>query len=186
MKIVLRIIIAFVAIVSLFALMVILMLTGGGRSLAGYYSDRNNYDKLNVEVSYIYQNDDNIFLTLITDNSNYYGSFVLDDKNAQAAIRNGFFEEVSVGNKITIYSAPGYFGDGYSYPIVGIEKNEKIYLDFDTGISNQIQHEKYMHVKAICLIIITIIIIIICVLYYVITIRSERKRRDNVYFELPL
>jgi hypothetical protein len=63
-------------------------------------------------------------------------------ENAALACANGFMDEVKVGDKVSLISAPAYFGDGYMLPIVEFSKNDKEYFDFSTGVSNQVAYQK--------------------------------------------
>ena len=57
-------------------------------------------------------------------------------KNKEVLKKNGFFENVSIGDKIKIVTASRYFYDGYRIPIVAIECDNIVYLDFQTGREN--------------------------------------------------
>jgi len=112
---------------------VLLLMLGSG-DLSEYYSEKGNYEKLTVTVETIELNDeqDMIYFNV--------GYCILGD-NISIVLNNNI-EELKQGDVLSIYSAPGYFGDGYLYPIVGIEKNEKIYLNFDTGVENQVKYQE--------------------------------------------
>lgn len=46
---------------------------------------------------------------------------------------------LKLGEKVTFITAPRYFGDGYTMPIVAIKTEEKELLKFEDGYKNLIE-----------------------------------------------
>ena len=58
-------------------------------------------------------------------------------------LENGFAEKVKLGSEVIYISAPRYFWDGYSMPIVELSVDGEVLLTFDEGKTNlldMIQH----------------------------------------------
>ncbi len=62
--------------------------------------------------------------------------FDVDKVSSKILREAGIEEKLTPGTTFTFYSAPEYFGDGYWYPLVGLEINGEVLLDFDTGYRN--------------------------------------------------
>ena len=56
--------------------------------------------------------------------------------NATILKEAGIEEKLTPGVVFTFISAPKYFGDGYWCPIVGLEINGEVLLDFEIGYKN--------------------------------------------------
>ena len=64
------------------------------------------------------------------------GGFIIRGDNVSVVMENGILDKVKVGDKITFTSAPRYFGDGYTVPIVALYIGDEEILNFDVGHKN--------------------------------------------------
>lgn len=104
-----------------------------------YYADESNFITEEATVdNIIYDEKENyIVLWLSGINPSYQSNaFIIRRENATLAIDNAFFDKVSIGDTITYTSAPGYFGDGYFMPIVGMSIKDSVILDPEAGYQN--------------------------------------------------
>ncbi len=62
--------------------------------------------------------------------------FEVNQANSAILKEAGIEEKLTGGTTFTFFSAPEYFGDGYCCPIVGLEINGEVLLDFETGYTN--------------------------------------------------
>jgi hypothetical protein len=125
------------------AIILFFILLAGGSGHVIYYSNPKNYVDADGLITFLRQSEDGtIALTIKTDTIGLSTALQIIPRNAALACANGFMAEVNVGDKISLISAPAYFGDGYILPVVGFTKGNKEYLDFSSGISNQIAYEK--------------------------------------------
>lgn len=153
------------AISFLFTFILLFLQTG---NQSDYYSDKTNYEKINVEVEGIRFNENR---TIIYFNQTY--CFVGDNVSV---VLNNNIEELINGDVVSIYVALGYFKDGYDFPIVGLEKNDTIYLNFDLGVENQIKHEEQTYKSYSKMLLTSIVFLGIMSLSFVITwILSKKK-----------
>lgn len=63
-------------------------------------------------------------------------SFCINKVNSLILKEAGMEEKLTPGKTFTFISAPRYFGDGYQCPIVGLEIDGEVLLDFETGYKN--------------------------------------------------
>lgn len=111
-----------------------------------YYSDKSNFVSVSatcVEIVTNKWNPGKYFINVkdmvyeTTDDCNFISySFVVNEANARVLKEAGIEEKITEGTTFTFISAPEYFGDGYNCPIVGIEVDGEVLLDFDTGYEN--------------------------------------------------
>ncbi|MBE6678415.1 MAG: hypothetical protein E7597_06450 [Ruminococcaceae bacterium] len=107
-----------------------------------YYETDENYIVLTATViaePRFFKEDDYYLLNVEFDDKEtvqYERCVEINKANGDVLERNGYFKEISEGDKIQITLAPEIFGDGYIIPAVGIRTEEKVYLDFKTGKSN--------------------------------------------------
>jgi len=104
-----------------------------------YYSQKENYISVTGIVSNINYNEDST--TLYIDLSEL--SPVLDDtcfkivgENLEIVKANKIDDRLKTGERITLITAPKYFGDGYVMPIVAISISGENLLDFEKGYKN--------------------------------------------------
>lgn len=126
---------------------IILMLRGPDLKTVDYYSNHDNYEKLTGKIEKIdpYQLDTDsrdLYIIIDVNNDSYNGYFRVIPANEKILKENGFYDDIKVGDTITIFSAPGYFGDGYRVPIVGLRTETKEYLDFDVGMLHQVDYSE--------------------------------------------
>lgn len=63
-------------------------------------------------------------------------SFDFDVASTELLKKAGIEEVLTEGTAVTFMSAPRYFGDSYWMPIVALEIDGEVWLDFDTGYKN--------------------------------------------------
>ena len=56
--------------------------------------------------------------------------------NNKILYENGFYEDISLGDKINVTSSSWIYMDGNFFYVARIEHNGVIYLDFETGLNN--------------------------------------------------
>lgn len=111
-----------------------------------YYSNKKNFVSVKAECVEITTNEwspGKYFITVKnmeyerTDDCKFISrTFVVNKANSTILKNNGIEEKLAPGTIFVFISAPEYFGDGYKCPIVGIEIDGEILLDFDTGYKN--------------------------------------------------
>ena len=111
-----------------------------------YYSDKNNF--VSVEATcveliilerypdiYIIEVENMIYEK--TENCQFIGvMFEINEANSSILREANIEEKLKNGSTFSFISAPEYFGDGYKCPIVAIEIDGEILLDFNTGYEN--------------------------------------------------
>ncbi|MGN1155741.1 MAG: hypothetical protein ACI4TK_06155 [Agathobacter sp.] len=127
-------------VVVLLALFLIIHLSGCNRlHEKEYYSDLSNFITEEAVVDNIIYDEEreNIVLWLSEIDASYQtGDFMIKGANVSIVIENGIFDKIKIGDKIMYTSAPGYFGDGYFMPIIGLSIGEEEILSFEEGYEN--------------------------------------------------
>ena len=132
------------ALVILLSMIVIILSGCSYKSrMLQYYSENSNYEELEGIILNFEEirGVDDLFIEIEFENENIhdhylYHPLMVINKNKEVLKKNGFFENVSIGDKIKIVTASRYFYDGYRIPIVAIECDNIVYLDFQTGREN--------------------------------------------------
>jgi hypothetical protein len=111
-----------------------------------YYSDEVNFVSITavcVEISTNEHIPDCYFITVEdmeyerTEKCKFIGeTFKIDKENSIILQEVNIEDKLTKGTIFTFVSAPKYFGDGYLCPIVSIEIDGEVLLDFDTGYKN--------------------------------------------------
>lgn len=107
-----------------------------------YYAETGNYIVLTATVTAkptYFDKEDYYLLNVEFDDKEvvqYESRVEIHKSNGDILEKNGYFEEISEGDKIQITLAPEIFGDGYIIPAVGIKTQEKVYLAFEKGMAN--------------------------------------------------
>ncbi len=104
-----------------------------------YYNDKENFVTVSGVVTFINLTDDGLLYLGIDLEENHGfsdSSFKLNEANTDIVVKNGLLDSLTIGKRCTIISAPKYFGDGYVYPIVEIQIDDCVYLEFDQGYKN--------------------------------------------------
>ncbi len=117
---------------------------------AKYYSDPNRFIELTAVCNGISIGET---CYLFVDDMHYddpYGrvfnnGFRIGGKNSDIVRAAGIEEKLIPGTTVTFISSPDCYSNGYQYPIVALEVDGEILLDFDTGYSNLMN--KYWWVK---------------------------------------
>ncbi len=107
--------------------------------MAKYYEDDSNYCDLSGVVSYMSVHEDgSLRLEIrVQENNDTYGLKPNAESMFMLPSWQSFAEqleaELSVGDYITITSAPDYFYNGHNRPVARIEKDDKELLSFEDG-----------------------------------------------------
>lgn len=104
-----------------------------------YYADVSNYITEEAVVDSIKYNGEDRYvmfrLSEIDDiYQNYY--FIIKGKSVEVVLENEIMDKVKIGDRIQYTSAPAYFGNGYSMPIVELVIEGEIILSFEEGYEN--------------------------------------------------
>jgi hypothetical protein len=118
--------------ISICVSVVIYFLGASHFSMLPYYKDTSNYETHTITIIGISYDDD--FIIIHCDLG--YEYFTLSGRNHKYVINQNIESNINNGDQVIIVTALAYFGDGYTYPIVGIEKNGVTYLDSEQGIEN--------------------------------------------------
>ena len=115
-----------------------------------YYSDKENYINVSGTVSHIKYDDafSELFIAfsdMSPDLDDINFSFV--GENLEIVRKNGIDHKLKLGKRISVVSAPRYFGDGYVYPIVSITVDGECLLDFEDGYQNLLHWLKSFKVR---------------------------------------
>ena len=111
-----------------------------------YYSEDSNYIMATGTVRHLGWGPDQSYVYIaFEDIPEEYSdtNFVIEAENLRIVLENGFVEKVKLGTEVIYVSAPRYFWDGYSMPIVELSVNGEVLLTFDEGKTNlldMIQH----------------------------------------------
>lgn len=104
-----------------------------------YYSDINNYitDEATVD-NIIYNEDDHYIILWLSEIDPSYQSseFIIRGESVSLVIENDILRIIKKGDKITFTSAPGFFGDGYYMPIIGLSIGDIEILEIEIGYQN--------------------------------------------------
>lgn len=104
-----------------------------------YYADMNNYITEEATVdNIIYNEEDNYIVLWLSEIDPSYQSseFIIRGESVSSVIENDIFNQIKVGDKITYTSAPGFFGDGYFMPIIGLSIGDIHILEVEKGYQN--------------------------------------------------
>ncbi len=104
-----------------------------------YYSDKENFITATGTVVHIKYNENKTELHLgFSDMSQKFSdnAFMIIGDNLTIVQEKGIDEKLEMGDQIEFITAPGYFGDGYIMPIVGITIDGETLLEFDEGYEN--------------------------------------------------
>lgn len=94
------------------------------------YRDFDDYQTLTVTINTIDYYEDSVNIS--PENSSYY----LDGENYTVATNNGIQSGINIGDQVTLTIGKKGWGDSWDYPIVMIEKEGTVYLDYETGVKN--------------------------------------------------
>lgn len=104
-----------------------------------YYLDKDNYitEEAVVEKILISKEEECVAFYLSGIDEVYQTDFfVIRNKSAYRLIDDGIAGKIKEGDKITYTSAPRYFGNGYSMPIVSLSVAGEELLSFEEGYRN--------------------------------------------------
>ena len=107
-----------------------------------YYMETENFITEKVIVDNIIHNEQQgyiVFWLSEIDDSYQCPDFIIEGKNYSIVWENGIQRKLSIGDEITITSAPKYFGNGDFMPIVSITIGDECLLSFDVGHKNLIE-----------------------------------------------
>lgn len=100
-------------------------------SIAQHYKDFDDYQTLSITIESIEYYENSIYIRS-TDDTTYF----LDDLNYIVAIDHDIQSVITNGDQITLTFGKKEWGDSWDYPIVMIEKEDIVILDYETGIEN--------------------------------------------------
>ena len=115
-----------------------------------YYSDKENYINVTGTVSHIKYDDASSELFIgFSDMSPDLDdiNFNIIGENLVIVCKNGIDNKLKIGKRISVVSAPRYFGDSYVYPIVSITVDGECLLDFEVGYQNLLHWLKSFKVR---------------------------------------
>ncbi len=126
----------------------IISLSSCGVVKIDYYSNRENYIVVTEEVSRIFfdESQSTVYLNF----SELNVSFQIVGKNALIVMERGILDRIKVGDSIEFITAPRYFGNGYSVPIVSITVGDEELLSFEEGYENYLEWLKQDIPSMIC------------------------------------
>ena len=104
-----------------------------------YYSEDSNYITAAGTVRHLAWGPDQSYVYLaFEDIPEEYSdtNFVIEGENLRIVLENGFVEKVEPGTEVIYISAPRYFWDGYSMPIVELSVDGEVLLSFAEGKGN--------------------------------------------------
>ncbi len=111
-----------------------------------YYSDKDNFVSVTatcIEISTNEHIPDCYFITVEdmeyqrADECKFISRTFKIDRASSTVLKEANIEDkLTEGTVFTFVSAPKSFGDGYLCPIISIEVDGQVLLDFDTGYSN--------------------------------------------------
>ena len=104
-----------------------------------YYSEDSNYIMATGTVRHLAWGPDQSYVYIAFEDipEDYSDTnFVIEGENLRIVLENGFAEKVQLGTTVEYVSAPRYFWDGYSMPIVELSVDGEILLTFEEGKIN--------------------------------------------------
>lgn len=104
-----------------------------------YYTNKSNYITENAIVENVIYNEAQKHIVFwLSDIDDMYQSsdFIIKGDSVSVVLNNGILEKVPKGSIITYTSAPGYFGNGYFMPIIGLECAGETFLTVEEGYHN--------------------------------------------------
>ncbi len=110
-----------------------------------YFSGRgkNKYMKFEAKITSKRYSSTECVLELDFDKVSYgfsSGVYVANGKNYEVLKENGFLDLDTEDKFVTIVSHPTVFWNGWEYPIVGVQFDNKVYLDEETGKANYLEY----------------------------------------------
>ena len=100
-----------------------------------YYAEKDNYITVTGTISHL-KNSEESGLFLAFDNLSVNmadNNFCIKGSSHTAVLANGIMDKLSMGDRVIFVTAPHYFGDGYTMPIVAIHVDGEWLLTFEEG-----------------------------------------------------
>lgn len=107
-----------------------------------YYKDRSNFIEVTSDINHVVWTHSEKRLNLAFSNLPDGFSdenFCIKGDNYVIVADNDGEECLELGDTITFVTAPRYFGDGYTMPIIAIRIKDKTLLEFEDGYKNLIE-----------------------------------------------
>lgn len=104
-----------------------------------YYSHKENYVEAKGTVEHIaYDVESEALYLAFSDLTPRFSdvNFKIVGDNLTIVKENGIDDKLELGDEVYFISAPRYFGDGYTMPIVGITVDGEELLEFEDGFEN--------------------------------------------------
>lgn len=118
--------------ISVIASIVIFFIGASHFFMLPYYKDTSNYETHIITITDISYFEDYMIIQCDLE----YEYFRISGRNYEYVINQNIENNINDGDQVSIVTALAYFGDGYTYPIVGIEKNGVTYLGSEQGLEN--------------------------------------------------
>ncbi len=155
-----------------------------------YYSDKSNFESVTAKCGKLgvnswfpgeyYLNVEDMEYEITEDCRFISLSFDINKANSAILKEAGIEEKLTEGKTFTFISAPEYFGDGYACPIVGIEIDGEVLLDFDTGYENLMNTYRMVPSWSMLGIILVLLIILVSGLYVYYRYRKSKRNKDRI------
>jgi hypothetical protein len=129
------------------------------------YKTFDDYQTFEHEIDFI----------LIEEETVYMDDYFLIQKNLEAFLSNQGLDLIKEGDIVTLTVGKTGWGDSFNAPIVMIEKEGVIYLDFETGVNHLIEAYQDMVNSVYKSLIIPVSIAIVSLSLGTIIIIKERK-----------
>ena len=106
-----------------------------------YYSIDSNYVTVVGTVDHLSYYDSKALFLAFEDKTVAFqdSTFVIEGKNLETILKNGFEEKVTLGTQVEFVSAVRVFWDGYEMPIVALSVNGEVLLPFEEGKQNLLE-----------------------------------------------
>jgi len=151
-----------------------------------YYNDDQYYETISLTITEINQYDDNIVIRGNHNNINFDDGFIILGNNTNIMISKNYQDNLIIGEKVEIIASPGYFGDGWLYPIASLKHEDKEYLNYDIAkdnivmyYQNQSNDNKVFFITSVVLVITVHITLVIGFISYIIKYIKINKNKNN-------
>lgn len=127
------------SIVLILLLLIIILLVWDKERMWAYYKNENSFLSSSGVVAYLYHDKDmeQIYISFSDIDPSFHDhSFKIVGMNYKIVIQNGLLDSLSVGDHVEFVGSPRVFGDGYVLPLIGISKNDNLFLDPVQGYHN--------------------------------------------------
>lgn len=106
-----------------------------------YYSERDNYKKIIGDMTEIYIYDDAVYFKLLIDDGKDYHNLCIEGKNFEIVSDAGlidYLDRLKIVENVELISATRRFTIDWDAPVVEISLDDKTYLEFEEGFTNNV------------------------------------------------